>query len=237
MLGASSANVAFALQEVEGVLVVSPGALEFDDGETLDAAERELVIKALAEAKTPTVLLSSIGAHLTDGPALVAGARAWEQRLGTLVPLRIIRRAFLAESFAPFLAEARVTGRLRSLFTPTAPPIPVIGTQDVVALVTQWLEQPSMLAGEVVELEGPRRVTAPEMATMLSGMTSRPITVETVPPDDWPALWRSLGGSVELGQHLGELVQHFNAGRLDFEARARRAPTLIETLLPSLISS
>jgi NAD(P)H dehydrogenase (quinone) len=87
----------------------------------------------------------------------------------------------------------------------------------------------------IVELEGPRRYSANDIAVGFAEAVGHPVRMEPVPRDTWEALFRSQGMKHPLARI--RMIDGFNEGWFDFEGdsaehRVGRIP--LETVLKDL---
>ena len=90
----------------------------------------------------------------------------------------------------------------------------------------------------VIELEGPRRYSANDIAAGFSAALERPVRAEAVPHDQWETLFRSQGMKNPIPRI--RMIDGFNKGWVDFEsgeANSRKERTTLETVLRSLVTS
>ncbi|HEY0230758.1 MAG TPA: NmrA family transcriptional regulator, partial [Dokdonella sp.] len=89
----------------------------------------------------------------------------------------------------------------------------------------------------IVELEGPRRYSANDIAAGFAAALGHPVSTTPVPRDTWEALFRSQGMRNPLPRM--RMIDGFNEGWIDFEgatAQHRRGPTPLDEVLKQLVT-
>jgi uncharacterized protein YbjT (DUF2867 family) len=95
-----------------------------------------------------------------------------------------------------------------------------------------------MAGVRVIELEGPRRYSANDIAAGFSAVLESPVQVEAVPHDQWETMFRSQGMKNPIPRI--RMIDGFNEGWIDFEsgeANSRKERTTLEAVLRSLVTS
>ena len=139
------------------------------------------------------------------------------------------------ENFAWDVAPAREKGVIPSFLQPLDKPFPMLATADI-GLVAARLLRETWSGRQVVELEGPRRMTPNEVAATFSRILRKPIRIEPVPRETWKGLFASQG--MKNPTPRLQMLDGFNQGWIDFErgeAGSEKGSTELATVLSHLV--
>jgi uncharacterized protein YbjT (DUF2867 family) len=217
---ANAEELAAAFSGVEGVFILPPS--DFDPAPGYPEAKRviESVSRALTMARPPRIVcLSTIGA---DAPHdnLLTQRTLMEQSLNAIgLPVTFLRPGWFMENALWDVASARDEGVLRSFLQPADKAFPMVATKDVGRLASDLLRQDSET--RIVELEGPARISAYELARTFSEVLGRPVRVEIVPRETWEGLFRAQGMTNPLPRI--RMLDGFNEGWIEFQDHGRSA--------------
>ena len=203
-----------AFSGVAGVFLMTPPDFDPEPGfpKTLDAIA---AIKTAIDAARPgkVVFLSTVGAHVGKFN-LLNNAKITEEGLRTEhVPVAFLRAAWFMEN-ASWDVEAAKAGVVPSFLQPLDHPVPMVATADVGGTAVGLLLE-SWTGQRIVELEGPRRYSANDVAAGFAEAVRHPVRMEAVPRDTWEALFRSQGMKHPLPRI--RMLDGFNEGWIDFE--------------------
>ena len=203
-----------AFSGVAGVFLMTPPDFDPEPGfpKTLDAIA---AIKTAIDAARPgkVVFLSSVGAHVGKFN-LLNNAKITEEGLRTEhVPVAFLRAAWFMEN-AGWDMEAAKAGVVPSFLQPLDHPVPMVATADVGGTAVGLLLE-SWTGQRIVELEGPRRYSANDVAAGFAEAVRHPVRMEAVPRDTWEVLFRSQGMTHPLPPI--RMLDGFNEGWIDFE--------------------
>jgi uncharacterized protein YbjT (DUF2867 family) len=132
--------------------------------------------------------------------------------------------------------ESAKSGVVHSFLQPLDHRIPMVATEDIAQTAVELLGQ-SWKGVRVVELEGPARYSADDVAAALASVLYTPVRNEIVPRSTWEELFRSQGMKNPLPRI--RMVDGFNEGWIDFESGqrgSRKAGTTLQTALQALVS-
>jgi NAD(P)H dehydrogenase (quinone) len=205
-----------AFSGTEGVFVMVPPNFAPDPGfaGAKDAASAQAQALAAA-APSRVVALSSIGAHRESGLGLITQLHILEAALSTLtIPTAILRPGWFMENSLWDVAPARETGEMASFLSPLDRPFPMIVTADIARVAADTLRQ-TWTGRRVIEIEGPRRYTPAEIASLLGAAVGRMVTARSVPREQWEALFVSQGTAWPAPRI--EMLDGFNSGWIEFE--------------------
>lgn len=233
-----AAALSEALRGAAGAYLLSPpdaGAEDF-------LARRRKTVDAIASAIEASgvphvVFLSSVGAQHDDGTGIIRSVRYAEQRLArTPAKLTFVRAAYFVENWAGVLGAA-AAGKLPT-FLPPDLVIPMVSTQDIGAEVARALREGPRGKVDVIELAGPRDVSARDVAGALSRLLGRPVEPEGAPLAAVVPAFTSFGMSPGVAEQFRAMYQGIADGTVAWEGGAARhvrgAVELDQALAPLL---
>jgi NAD(P)H dehydrogenase (quinone) len=203
-----------AFSGVAGVFLMTPPDFDPEPGFP-KTHEAIAAIKAAIVAARPgkVVFLSTIGAHVGEFN-LLNNAKITEEGLRTVsVPAAFLRPAWFMEN-ASWDVEAAKAGVVASFLQPLDHPVPMVATADVGRAAAGLLRE-SWTGLRIVELEGPRRYSANDIAVGFAEAVCHPVRMKAVPRDTWEALFRSQGMKHPLPRI--RMLDGFNEGWIDFQ--------------------
>lgn len=227
--------LAAAFAGAEGVFLMIPPDYDPEPGfphirKTIDA-----FLAAVEQARPGRlVFLSTVGAQV-ERFSLLNNSRMVEQALrGLPVPTAFVRAAWFMENASWDVAAAR-SGLIPSFLQPLAHPLPMVATADIADTLAATLQE-TWHGTRIIELEGPRRYCADDIAQGFARILGHPVRAEPVPRDTWETLFRSQG--MQYPEPRMHMLDGFNEGWIDFEggaAEARRGSVELDTVLRGLI--
>ncbi|MBB3451772.1 uncharacterized protein YbjT (DUF2867 family) [Rhizobium sp. BK313] len=226
-----------AFEGTEGVFVMASPNFAPDPGfpgARKDAAAQAAAIQRARPGKV--VMLSSIGGQRTSGLGLITQVHMLEEALAPLtMPIAILRPAWFMENSLWDIAPARETGEMASYLAPLDKPYSMIATADIGAIAARTMAE-SWTGRRVIEIEGPKRYTQAEIATLIGQAVGRPVVAKPVPRAEWEELFRAQGAA--WPEPRIEMIESFNSDWIDFEPAGVNehvvAPTPFETVLAEL---
>jgi uncharacterized protein YbjT (DUF2867 family) len=228
-----TAALTAAFTGTEGVFILIPPNFDPVPG----FPEIRAIITALTAALTAAqprkvVCLSTIGAQATQ-PNLLTQLGLVEQALGALpLPVCFLRAAWFMENAAWDVVPAR-EGVVPSFLQPLDKPVPMVATADIGALAAALLQE-TWVGRRVVELEGPRRVTPNEIAAAFSKILGHEVHMQVVPRASWEGLFALQG--MRNPTPRAQMLDGFNEGWIEFEQKALKGQTELETVLRQLVA-
>lgn len=214
-------QLAAAFAGAEGVFILPPP--DFDPEPGYPEAKRviESVTRALTTARPKRVVcLSTIGA---DAPHdnLLTQRTLMERSLGEIgLPVTFLRPGWFMENAQWDVASARDEGVLRSFLQPADRAFPMVATRDVGRVAADLIRQ-DWTGMRIVELEGPARVSANDLAQAFGTVLKRPVGVEIVSRERWEKLFRDQG--MKNPQARIRMLDGFNEGWIEFRDHGRSA--------------
>jgi len=226
-----------AFHDTEGVFLMTPPDFDPEPGFP-QAHKAAAAIRQAIETSRPgkVVFLSTVGAHVAE-PNLLNNSRITEEMLRTTsVPVALLRAAWFMEN-ATWDVEAARKGVIPSFLQPLDHGIPMVAASDIARTAAELLNE-TWMGVRVIELEGPRRYSANDIARGFSAALDRPVRAEAVPHDQWETMFRSQGAKNPRPRI--RMIDGFNEGWIDFEsgeANSRKERTTLEAVLRSLVTS
>jgi NAD(P)H dehydrogenase (quinone) len=225
-----------AFHGVEGVFLMTPN---YDPEPGFPETHKgAAAIRQAIETSRPgkVVFLSTVGAQVAEHNLLNNSKITEEMLRATSIPVALLRAAWFMEN-AAWDVEAARKGLIPSFLQPLDHPIPMVAASDIARTAAELLDE-TWMGVRVIELEGPRRYSANDIAAGFSTLLERPVRTEAVPHDQWETLFRSQGMKHPTPRIW--MIDGFNEGWIDFEsgeANSRKARTTLESVLRSLVMS
>jgi NAD(P)H dehydrogenase (quinone) len=218
-------SVQRAIKEATAVQILCPIPAGDADPESSMRAMIDIAVQALRADTPPAVLaLSDYGAELQEGTGITLLYHYLEQQLRSLpTRLTFLRAAEHIQNWARLASTALQTGMLPSLHHPLHKLFPTVSATDVGVMAAQLLAAtaPSHSyshSPRIVSVEGPRRVSANDVAAALSSVFERKVTGVELPRGQWETTLQRAGLSENHTKLITELYDTHNAGKIDFES-------------------
>lgn len=210
-----------AIRGATAVQILCPIPAGDPDPESTMRAMIDIAAEALRADTPPAVLaLSDYGAELPEGTGITRLYHYLEQQLKSLpTRLTFLRAAEHIQNWARLASAARNTGILPSLHHPLHKPFPTVSAHDVGIIAAELLTADAPThSPRIVSVEGPRRISANDVAAALCGVFERNVTAVELPRDEWEATLQRAGLSPKHTRLITELYDTHNAGKIDFES-------------------
>jgi NAD(P)H dehydrogenase (quinone) len=225
-----------AFRGVDAVFLLTPPNYDPEPGFP-DTQRNSVAIRTAIEESRPAkvVFLSTVGAQVTEMNLLNNSGMTEAMLRNVPVPVAFLRAAWFMENAAWDIESAK-SGVVHSFLQPLDHRIPMVATEDIAQTAVELLGQ-SWKGVRVVELEGPARYSADDVAAALASVLYTPVRNEIVPRSTWEELFRSQGMKNPLPRI--RMVDGFNEGWIDFESGqrgSRKAGTTLQTALQALVS-
>jgi uncharacterized protein YbjT (DUF2867 family) len=193
---------------------------------------------AVAAAKVPhVVLLSSIGAQHAAGTGPIASLHEAERALAaTGAALTAVRAGYFAENWGGSLGF--VTQGFVPSFLPADLAVPTVATADIGRTAAAALVEGGR-GRQVIELSGPRDVTAREVVAAVARIVGRDLRIEEAPLDAVVPTFTGFGMSPAVAALYREMYAGIAAGHVAWEggaARAVRGSTTVDQVLQKLVA-
>lgn len=186
-------------------------------------------IAAAKAASLPhLVMLSSLGAHVASGTGMIVACHEAEVKLAASgVPSTVVRAGSFYENTAGAIAAARGAGVFPT-FARKDLALPNVSSKDIGRVAAM-----ALLEGPrgVIELSGPRDLTAVDLAQALGAALGKTLTVSEVPDAAIVGMMTGHGLSEDMATLFRDMYRGINAGVLRFEgapASAVRGTVTIE---------
>ena len=230
-----AAGLTSAFSDVDGVFLMTPP--DFDPEPGFPKTHQAIAaVKAAIAAAQPAkvVFLSTIGQVAEF--SLLNNSKITEEGLRNLsLPVVFLRAAWFMEN-AGWDVEAAKAGVVPSFLQPLDHPIPMVATADIGSTAANLLRE-SWTGLRIVELEGPRRYSANDVAVGFAEAVGHRVQMEPVPRETWEALFRLQGMKHPLARI--RMIDGFNEGWIDFEgggAEHRTGRIPLQAVLNDLIA-
>lgn len=225
-----SAALTRALSGARGAYLLLPPNMMSADLVAMQARVTAAYARALAEAPTHVVLLSAIGAHLEPAPGPVESLRLAERALGEVcADLTLLRVAYFMENVGA--AAAALPHGLYPTFLRADVPVAMVATHDIGLVAAEALRR-GPRGRSIIELEGPRRYSAREIAAELGKLLGKELQLQEAPESAVVPTLLSFGLPREVAELSAQLFSAINHGQLTGELpeheRKRGSTTLRE---------
>lgn len=182
--------------------------------------QRERMDRAVAAIKAGgvehVVLLSSVGAQLSDGTGPIRAVQYGEQQLRAVVRnVTALRPCYFMENWAIGLGMVRGQGVLPTFIAPQAR-IPMISTGDIGRVAADRL----MAGGPghvIVELAGPEEYSPEQVAEEFGRILGRAVRTQAAPLSAVVPTMTSFGFSDEAARLFEEMYTAFAKGTIVYE--------------------
>jgi NAD(P)H dehydrogenase (quinone) len=223
-----------AFSGADGVFLMTPPDFDPEPGFP-KTHEAIAAVKAAIAAAQPAkvVFLSTVGAQVAEFN-LLNNSKITEEGLRTVpIPVAFLRAAWFMEN-ASWDVEAAKAGVVSTFLQPLDHSIPMVARADIGRTAADLLRE-GWRGLRIIELEGPRRYSANDIAVGFAEAVGHPVRMEQVPRDTWEALFRSQGMKHPLARI--RMIDGFNEGWIDFEGDSAEhlvGRTPLETVLKDL---
>lgn len=217
------ASVARAIDGADAVQILCP--VPRADPHPANAMRHmiDTAAEALRANPPPRVLaLSDYGAELDRGTGITLLFHELEAQLRPVQShLTFLRSAEHMHNWGRVIPAALAAGALPSLHQPLDKPFPTVAAQDVGRLAADLLmddDPDGEISPRVVSIEGPRRISALDVARTLSELSGRAVAAQALPRAAWTPMLLRAGLSANHAQLITDLYDAHNDGRIDVEA-------------------
>ncbi|MNJ98656.1 NAD(P)H azoreductase [compost metagenome] len=227
--------MARAFAGTAGVFFMTPPNFDTAPGFPESIKIVSAVTAAIERAKPgKVVFLSTVGAHVAE-PNLLNNSKLTEEGLRNVsVPIALMRAAWFMEN-AAWDVDAAKAGTIHSFLQPLDHKIPMVATQDIGHTIADLLRE-TWVGTRVIELEGPQRYSANDIAAGFAKVLGHFVRVKAVQRDTWEMLFRSQG--MQFPMPRIRMLDGFNEGWIDFErngAEKRKGMISLEAVLRRLV--
>lgn len=236
-----SAALARAFEGAAGAFVLLPPAVAAASPSPLEANAKvsAAIAAAVAQSKIPhVVLLSSVGAHHSAGTGPIRTLHHAEVELRRVAAaFTAVRPVYFQENWG--LGFAALEHGILPSFIPKALRFAQVATADIGRTVASVLAEGPTRPFDVVELAGPREISAEDVAASLSSILGKTIVATDAPLDQVVPTFTSFGISAATAELYREMYEGIASGHVIAEAgnRSTRGEVEIETTLRALLAS
>jgi NAD(P)H dehydrogenase (quinone) len=225
-----------AFSETTGVFVLLPPVFDPSSGFPETKATISTLRRALQDARPERIVcISTIGAQ-AKRENLLTQLSIMEQSLRDLpIPITFLRPAWFMENASWDVAPARDTGTIASFLQPLDKPFPMVATADIGRVAAELLQE-NATAPQIVELEGPERISPNQIAATFAEILAHPVRAEPVPRQTWDQLFRSQG--MKHPEPRIQMLDGFNQGWIEFEhdeSKRRKGRIGLKEVLKKLV--
>lgn len=206
-----------ATKDAEALFVLVPPDFGTQDIRASYRPFGEAAAEAILKNQIPFVVhLSSVGAELAEGNGPVAGLHVTEGLLGEAAKnLVLLRPAYFMENTLGQIAPILQAGALFTAFRGETR-FPMIATRDIGERAAQLLGRRDARGTSIVELQGAGELGYDDVARILSGVLSRPLSHVTVAKAPFIESLTGMGISRVLAESFFELSEGVESGRIRF---------------------
>jgi uncharacterized protein YbjT (DUF2867 family) len=180
--------------------------------------------------------LGSVGAHHADGTGPIQSLHHAEQAIGAVTALTAVRAAYFVENWAAALGA--LPQGIVPTFVPSTLAFPQVATRDIGRTAAGALvEGPH--GRRIIELSGPRDVSATDVAAALTRLTGKPIAPADAPLDAVVPTFTSFGISAQMAELYREMYAGVISGRVAWEggtAQAVRGSVAVDEVLAGFLA-
>ena len=245
-----SQAVRSAIEGAYAVQILCPVPATDTDPEATMRYVIDVAADALHASPPVAVLaLSDYGAEVPEGTGITLLYRYLEARLTPLrTRLTLLRSAEHMENWARVIPAALARGVLPSLHHPLTKTFPTVAARDVGTIAAQLLLDGDDSDGademrsdrpRIVSVEGPQRISAIDVAQVLSDVAKHTVSALALPRGEWNATLRHAGLTENHTRLIAELYDAHNAGKIDVEAgqtERRFGATPLSEAIASMLS-
>jgi NAD(P)H dehydrogenase (quinone) len=251
-----------AIEGAYAVQMLCPVPATDTDSEAKMRQMIDVAADALHASPPAAVLaLSDYGAERPEGTGITLLYRYLESCLTPLdTDLTLLRSAEHMENWARVIPAALAKGVLPSLHHPVTKVFPTVAARDVGAIAAKLLltvdDRSDIDAVDkvrtngpndpnrpnrprIVSVEGPRRISAVDVAQVLSEVANRNVTALALPRGEWRSTLLHAGLSENHTNLITELYDAHNDGKIDIEAgqtECLRGTTSLREVIAALLS-
>ena len=208
-----AASLTRALTGVQGAYLLVPVPLHTDDLPAAQHAMVEAMSQAVRKSGLPhLVLLSSVGAELSDGTGPVRGLHHAEVALQKAAKNATwLRPGYFFENFAAVLPATQ--GGVLPTFLAPGRAFPMAASADVGRIAAECLLEPAT-GTRVVEIGHSPDPTPEDIAAAVSEILGRPIALQPGPLDAVVPTFTGMGVPKATAELYREMLSALNTGRM-----------------------
>ena len=224
-----------AFNGAEGVYVLLPPNFASSQVRVDNGRRTKIIVAAIEAASVPhVVMLSSIGAHQSDGTGPVLGLRDAEAALSRATAVTFLRAAYFMENWGGSLYA--VGQGVLPTFLVADKAIPLVATRDIGTAAARLLVEGGG-GKRVIELAGPREYSPRDVAAAVERIGGKPIVVQQAPEEAMVPALMGAGMNAEWARLFQELTHGINTDVVVWEGGHPlwRGETGLQSVLSTLI--
>ena len=229
-----------AFAGTRGVFVLIPPKHDAPDFRRYQEKIGDAVVAALEKAHVPrVVLLSSIGAHLSEGTGPILGLHDLELKTKKLRGTAIVRLrpAYFMENHLWNISLIREQGVNGSPIRADVP-IPMVATKDIADRAAKLLLEGAFADHSVQYLLGPRDLTMKEATRIIGEAIGKPdLRYVPFPEEEARKAMAGMGLSESVIDAFLEMERGFNAGKIrptEERGSGNTTPTTLEEFVKTV---
>ncbi|MBL9016364.1 MAG: NmrA family NAD(P)-binding protein [Myxococcales bacterium] len=210
-----------ALTGVAGAYLLLPPDVTTKTPLESNAARTDVLVAAIQAARVPhVVFLSSIGAQHAEGTGPIRALHHAERKLAaTGAALTFVRAAYFQENWGAALGM--LPQGVLPTFIPAGFAYPQVATRDIGRTAAAALVEGG--AGtQIIELAGPRDLTAHDVAAAAATLTGRPVAASEAPTSAVVPTFTGFGLSAEVSELFREMYEGIASGKVAWEGGKAR---------------
>ena len=227
-----------ALAGAEALFWLSPPAMRPDFQDWATAAGRRAAERVKAHGVKRVVIISSIGAQTGPGTGPVSVLKPIEEAFQAAAPNVVsLRAGFFMENLLRDVQGLAKAGALFSAY-PETKRFPMVATADIAAKAFEYLTDASWTGHRYVGVHGPKDVTYPEVASVLTQVLGQPVKYVQVGLEDLRKGMLGAGMPSWAADTFVEMYGAAQAGRMEpAEPRSKETttPTTLEQFATAVI--
>jgi uncharacterized protein YbjT (DUF2867 family) len=231
-----AAALASAIEDARGAFLMIPPNYDpepgFPDTHRIASAFAEALEKSRPKC---AVFLSTIGAQVERFNLLNNGGIVERRLRCSPVPMAFLRPAWFLEN-AAWDVSAALEGRIESYLQPLDHAIDMVAVRDIGAIAAELLQE-QWQGTRIVELKGPAKVSARDIANAFGRALDRTVETEILPRDSWEERFRAAG--MQHPEARIAMLDGFNQDWIDFErdcCEQRTASTSLDDVIGRLVA-
>jgi len=207
-----------ATKGVDALYCLTPPDLQSEDLRAHQNRLGKAATLAIRENRIPRVVdLSSVGAQHSSGTGPVTGLHDVEKLLDEAADnVTHLRAGYFFENYFLALESIKASGQV-FLSVSAEIPVPMIATRDIAQVAADRLLDTTWTGRNVIELEGPERLSFAEAARQIEKGIGRPVEHVQVEEDQVRPFLKQLGISDSVAGVMLELYRGIGSGLVDFE--------------------
>ncbi|MBI5576311.1 MAG: NAD(P)H-binding protein [Deltaproteobacteria bacterium] len=227
------------LAGARGAFVLIPPKHDAPDFRKYQDRIGDSIVSALEKAHVPrVVILSSIGANLSEGTGPVLGLHDLELKSKKVRDTAFVclRPAYFMENHLWSISAIRENGVNGSPVRPDVP-IPMVATKDIAGRAARLLLEGKFTGHSVQYLLGPRDLTLSEATRIIGAAIGKPdLRYVQFPEDEARKAMARMGLSDSVIEAFLEMERGFNAGRIQ-ATQERNAENTTPTPLEEFVKT